>query len=195
MPILKIIFCLSLPEGIITVPNNRSYFRLNVGFIIHQTVGFSSEFLFDLPKVNLDPDLQLTDLTGSARITRTPQGLLVQVKMTSQMESACVRCLTDISNSLDIDFTELYAFTKRSMTESGLLLPEDGHIDLDPLVREYMLLEVPISPLCSNDCKGLCPVCGENLNENDHNHESEVVDPRLSALKSLLDEEDESSQS
>jgi len=66
-------------------------------------------------------------------------------------------------------------------------LPEDGHIDLSPLVREYMLLDIPIKPLCSTDCKGLCPVCGENLNETQCGHTTESIDPRLAVLKSLLE--------
>jgi len=53
-------------------------------------------------------------------------------------------------------------------------------------VREYMLLEVPLNPLCKPDCKGLCPICGGNLNEEVCNHDAEVLDPRLAALKMLL---------
>lgn len=109
--------------------------------------------------------------------------------MIAALPSECVRCLSSIDQSLDIDFTELYAFTPRSVTESGLLLPEDSHIDLAPLVREYMLLEIPISPLCRPECKGLCLVCGENLNESACNHDQDVGDPRLSVLKKLLDED------
>lgn len=81
------------------------------------------------------------------------------------MNSECVRCLVEFKQPLDVDFSELYAFTPRSVTESGLILPEDAHIDLEPLVREYMLIEIPISPLCREDCKGLCSICGEDLNE------------------------------
>jgi uncharacterized protein len=126
-------------------------------------------------------------LTGLARITRAAQGLLVQVKIQASMQAECVRCLGNFSQPLEIDFTELYAFTSNSVTESGLIFPENGKIDLAPIVREEMLLAIPISPLCRPDCKGLCPVCGENLNETTCNHEDEAIDPRLSALRSLLD--------
>jgi uncharacterized protein len=169
--------------------NLLSPLRLNVGFVVHQTIGSSRDFQIETDKIHLPPDLDLIDLSGNARVTRTPQGLLVQVKMHANVLSECVRCLNDFQQFLDIDFTELFAFNLRSVTDSGLLLPEDGHIDLTPLVREYMLLEVPISPLCKPDCKGLCPVCGENLNESNCNHDSEGGDPRLSILKSLLDKE------
>jgi uncharacterized protein len=164
--------------------------RLNVGFIVHQSVGYSREFPFDVDKIRLPPDLDLRNLTGTARITRTPQGLVTQVKMQAAIAAECVRCLTPCPQPLAIDFTELYAFSKRFMTDSELILPEDGHIDLEPLVREYMLLDVPISPLCRPDCKGLCPTCGANLNDVTCTHEADIVDPRLSALKILLDKDE-----
>jgi uncharacterized protein len=144
---------------------SENIFRLNVGFFLGQGVGYSRDFLFESPEVRLDPEFLLQDLHGKARITRTAQGLLVQVELSAATPSECVRCLSAISQPLSTDFTELYAFTRASVTESGLLLPESGYINLAPLVREYMLLALPISPLCSPDCKGLCPICGENLNE------------------------------
>jgi uncharacterized protein len=57
---------------------------------------------------------------------------------------------------------------------------------LEPLVREEMLLAIPINPICRADCKGLCPICGGNLNETLCSHEGEEVDPRLSILKTWL---------
>jgi uncharacterized protein len=162
---------------------------LNVGFVVHQSVGYNRDFSIEIEKIHLPPDLDLIDLSGIARVGRTPQGLLVQVKMRATVLAQCVRCLADFQQSLGIDFTELYAFTQRSVTDSDLILPEDGHIDLTPLVREYMLLDMPISPLCSSSCEGLCLVCGENLNISNCDHAPEGDDPRLAILKSLLDSE------
>jgi uncharacterized protein len=163
--------------------------RLNVGFLINQAVGSSRDFYFETPSIHLIPDLDLNDLNGSAHITRTAQGLLVQVKMQATVLTECVRCLTLFQLPLHVDFTELYAFSHHSVTDSGLILPEDAHINLSPLVREYMLLDIPISPLCKPDCKGLCPICGENLNEVTCRHDEDRIDPRLSVLRSLLDQD------
>ena len=149
----------------------RDLLRLNVGFIAHQTVGYSREFPFEVDSLHLPPDLVVNNLQGFGRVSRTSQGLLVQVQMHAYTPAECVRCLTEFSQFLEIDFTDLYAFTPNSVTETGLILPETGKIDLEPTVREEMLLAAPISPVCEPDCKGLCPVCGENLNEvTDHNH-------------------------
>jgi len=166
---------------------SRQSLRLNVGFLIHQSVGFSRDFYFDLPSLFLEPDLNLQNLDGSARITRTPQGLLVQVKLRAAIQTECARCLTDLFQQLNTDFTELYAFSIRTASESELILPEDGYIDLGPLVREYMVLETPINPLCHPDCQGICAVCGEAQHEQVHHHEVEVNDPRLAVLKTLLE--------
>ena len=169
-------------------PNNN--LRLNVGFFIGQNVGYSRDFYFESNRLVFEPDLILSDFSGIARITRTAQGLLVQAKMQATVPSECVRCLTSIQLPLKIDFTELYAFSVQSVTDSMLLIPDDAQINLTPLVREYMLLEVPISPICRSDCKGLCQICGENLNEVSCEHNHQAVDPRLSLLETLLDQED-----
>ena len=165
----------------------HSPLRLNVGFVVAQSAGFNRDFPFDLPQINIPPDLHLSSLRGTVRATRTPQGILLQVDLQTQIGLECVRCLTDFLQSLNINFTELYAFSQRYVTDSGLLMPESGFIDLAPVLREYILLEIPISPLCRQDCKGLCPICGNNLNEETCNHEDESVDPRLASLKKLLD--------
>jgi len=165
------------------VPHPREQLRLNVGFLINQAVGTSRDFEFDVPALRID-DLDLNDLSGSARLTRTAQGILVQAKMNATLPAECVRCLIDFQQPLSVDFTELYAFTRDSITDSNLLLPDDAHIDLGPLVREYMLLEFPIRPLCRNDCKGLCPICGENLNEVSDHHHAGDLDPHQDHLSS-----------
>ncbi len=165
----------------------HSPLRLNVGFVVAQSAGFSRDFPFDLPQINVPPDLRLNNLIGAVRVTRTPQGILVQVDFQTLIDLECVRCLTDFQQTLKIDFTELYAFSPRYVTDSGLIMPETGVIDLAPVLREYILLEIPISPLCRLDCKGLCPICGNNLNESTCTHEDDSGDPRLASLKSLLD--------
>lgn len=167
------------------MPNPRKPFRINVGFIVHEEVGYSHEIPFELDKVKLE-DLELQDLTGVVTIGRTPQGLVVLGKFSAETKLECVRCLNEFTHPLTWEFTELYAFNKKSVSEAGLLLPDDMHIDLAALLREYALLEIPISPLHSPDCKGLCPVCGQDLNLRDCGHRPEESDSPFSKLKDLL---------
>jgi uncharacterized protein len=174
------------------MPNTRELLRLNVGFIVHQNVGYSREFPFDFESIHLAPDLDLQKFSGTARITRATQGLLTQFKMRAFINADCVRCLTGCLQLLEIDFTELYAFNQNSITESGLIVPENGKINLEPLIREEFLLAIPISPLCRTDCKGLCPICGENLNEHQCTHADDVIDHRLDVLISITDKTQDS---
>lgn len=112
---------------------------------------------------------------GLERISRTPQGLLVQSDFKAIAQCECVRCLAEFEQPLHTVFSELFAFKTSGMSESGLLVPEDGNIDLAPLLREYLLLEIPIRPLCTPDCKGLCIDCGANLNLTTCEHQARVL--------------------
>ena len=69
-------------------------------------------------------------------------------------------------------------------------LPADGSIDLTPIIRDYASLDIPIRQLCSEECKGLCPVCGMNRNQEDCGHRLESIDPRMAELQKLLENEE-----
>jgi uncharacterized protein len=170
------------------VTNPRRPFRLNVGFVVHQEVGYKHEFPFEFERIQISDDLDLHHFEGVATIGRTPQGLLIQAEFSAEIVLECVRCLNEYKYSLIWDFTELYAFNSKSVSESNLILPEDAQIDLQPLIREYALLNIPIKPLCKANCKGLCAVCGEDLNLSDCGHRKITEESPFSALKDLLGE-------
>lgn len=167
------------------MPNPRKPFRINVGFIIHEEVGYSHEIPFELGKVKID-DLELQNFEGAVQIGRTPQGLVVQGKFSADTNLECVRCLREFNYPLNWEITELYAFNKKSVSESELLVPDDAHLDLAPLICEYALLEIPISPLHDPACKGLCPECGQDLNIRDCGHRQDLDDSPFAKLKDLL---------
>jgi uncharacterized protein len=168
------------------VANPRHPLRLNIGFLIKSPIGTSRDFNFDYERMRLGEELVLADFLCKARFDRTPQGLVLQAQFEGRLELECVRCLTAFPQALKSSLTELYAFDQRSVSESNLLVPENGQIDLEPLLREYALLEIPIQPLCKPDCKGLCPVCGEDLNRTDCGHERPGTPTPLSALGDFL---------
>jgi DUF177 domain-containing protein len=169
------------------MPNPRKPFRINVGFIIHEEVGYSHEIPFEIEKIKLE-DLELKNLVGKVDIGRTPQGLVVQGNFEADTQLECVRCLKEFTEPLDWEFTELFAFTKKSVSESELLVPEDAQLDLAPLIREYAILEIPIKPLHDPDCKGLCIECGQDLNIKDCGHSQDQDDSPFAKIKDLLDE-------
>ena len=165
--------------------NPRKPFRINVGFIVHEEFGYSHEFPFEVDRVKLE-DFEMSNLDGSVHIGRTPQGLIVQGHFSGDTTLRCVRCLKDFNHPITWSFTELYAFDKDSVSETGVMLPDDKQIDLAPMLREYALLEVPINPLHEPDCKGLCIECGQDLNLEDCGHNQRPNDSPFSVLKKLL---------
>lgn len=179
--------CLATSPLEIVMNTIQEFLRLNVGFIIHETVGYSRVFTIEASTIQLEHELTLNDLYGTVKVTRTTPGLLIQVSLNAGTDAECVRCLENLSQPLEIEFTELYAFTADKVTESGLVVPENGIIDLEPLVRDEMLVAVPMNPLCRPDCKGLCPHCGENQNLVSCNHKNEETDSRFEILRSLID--------
>src|SRR5258706_15385000 len=112
------------------MPSPKKPFRINVGFMIHEETGNNYDFPFNFVKITLRDDLELRDFNGTVNVGKTPQGLVGRANFFAETMITCVRCLTDFDHELDWSFTELYAFDKRSETDSGLILPEDAHIDL-----------------------------------------------------------------
>jgi uncharacterized protein len=153
-----------------------------------QPVGSHRVFPVDFPAVSLG-DLALRALKGQVEVTRTPQGLYFQTTLQTQVIVDCSRCLTETEIALETKFEELFAFSKRKGPKAEFRLPDDGVVDLGPIAREYLLLEVPINPLCKEDCKGLCLTCGTNHNEKTCDCDNSTIDPRLDILKSLLPDE------
>lgn len=164
----------SFVDHLYTLNPTRFPLRVNVGFLLNQPVGSNRTIHFEVDNFALD-EMELFVLQSDARFVRTAQGILVQADFTANSRFECVRCLEEIEQPLHTTFNELYAFQHRDVTESDLILHEDANIDLAPLTREYLLLEVPISPLCSERCKGLCPVCGVDLNKATCKHQSDAL--------------------
>lgn len=112
----------------------------------------------------------------------------------------CGRCLEDYPFPVDAPFDVLYLPHAQNEGEGEVEVEDedlttsyyrDEQIDLAQLVREQFYLAIPMKPLCTEDCKGLCPHCGTNLNTASCNCAQEWTDPRLEALRSLLDKGDD----
>ncbi len=109
-------------------------------------------------------------------------GVLATGTASAAWVGECRRCLRPVGGELVADFRELFSDT----AEDGEGYPFRGeHIDFAPLAREVILLELPLAPLCAEDCHGLCPTCGRDLNEGRCECATEAVDPRWAALDVL----------
>jgi uncharacterized protein len=167
----------------------QSRLRFNFGFLLEADYGTSRLIELDYPSIKLSDDVTLAPLQGSFTATRTTEGIYIQGELTSSMSMECVRCLEETIVPIDIALDELFYYPPHIAPAGEHRVGEDGLIDLAPLVRELSLLSVPIKVLCRPDCQGLCQECGANLNYGDCDCAEEVIDPRLAALQTLLNEE------
>lgn len=112
----------------------------------------------------------------------------VEFEVSAKVEMQCSRCI-------DTYVQDVHASATHVFVKEGFQTDEDEHlfkgdeIDLTDIVMNEITAELPMKPLCSEDCKGLCPVCGKNSNQSDCNCKVEEIDSRLQILKKLLDDE------
>ena len=106
--------------------------------------------------------------------------------LTGELTGVCGRCLADFTEALEVDFVELFAYpnsTTEETTDSDEIPRLEGdHLDLEPVVRDAVVLSLPLSPLCRPDCAGLCPECGERFDDLPAGHSHDQLDPRWAAL-------------
>ncbi len=145
--------------------------------------------------IDLGPDLALADpIEGQVRLTRTNRGLIVDAHLHTALATECSRCLRDVEVPLDLEIVEEALPTidiatgaplDTSNEPDAIRLTDHHDLELEPVVRDAILLAEPIAPLCREDCPGLCPVCGEDLATNPHAHADEI-DERLEALAAFM---------
>ncbi|WP_224370774.1 YceD family protein [Hyalangium versicolor] len=147
--------------------------------------------------------------TLHASLRKVSGGVLVQGNFTAHVAAPCKRCLVDVTLDLPVSFTlnlvpeslvrgdDLGDKDEKDDREQGETAGSfeledadeevfDGKtIDLDPIVREQVLLALPMNAVCREDCKGLCAQCGQNLNEKQCGCEQKVIDPRLAPLANI----------
>ena len=115
------------------------------------------------------------------------EGVLVSGTAFAKVEGECARCLEPIADEVEVRSTELYAWpdsaTDETTDEDEISRIENDLIDLEPVVRDAIVLALPQAPLCEPDCKGLCPECGGRWAELGPDHGHETIDPRWAALQ------------
>ena len=125
-------------------------------------------------------------LTLELRLESVVEGVLVSGTVTAPVTAECARCLTPVTDTVSVPVTELFAYPD-SATEQTSEEDEVSHLvgdllDLAPLVRDALVLDLPLSPLCRDDCRGLCADCGERLDDLPADHTHTTTDPRWAAL-------------
>jgi DUF177 domain-containing protein len=120
------------------------------------------------------------------RLESVMEGVLVSGTVDVPVTGQCARCLDPVEDTLELDVQELYAYegstTEATSGEDEVRRIEGDTLDLAPLVRDTVVLTLPLSPTCTPDCAGLCVDCGERLDDLPADHSHEVIDPRFAGL-------------
>lgn len=119
------------------------------------------------------------------RLEAVIEGVLVTGTAVVQVRGECVRCLGEVSGTLEIDVQELFVHPGSGATDDEASRLEDDLVDLEPLLRDGVVLDLPFQPLCREDCEGLCVECGANLNDDPGHDHAAVLDPRWEKLRRL----------
>jgi uncharacterized protein len=160
-----------------------------------RSVPAPAELGFDLIGVPEGASLDL-----ELRFESVTEGVLVTGTVTAPLQGECGRCLDPITDELSVDVCELFAWPNSSTdetTEQGEVHRIDGdHLDVEPVVRDAVVLGLPWTPLCRAECAGLCPTCGQRLDDLPAGHTHELPDPRWAALASFAEraEHDDATQ-
>lgn len=170
-------------------------YRFKVSSLLQEVTGATRDYELNDERLDLGEGLVVQPVQGDVRLTRTLKGVLADVDPHGIVNLECGRCLTLMEQPLSFPFSEEFYQTVVVTTGAPLDRPEEPDVflinelhmlDLEPAMREYALISLPMLPLCNADCKGLCPQCGANLNEGPCDCDTEEVDERFEALKRLL---------
>jgi uncharacterized protein len=167
----------------------------NVAQLLKAPVGTSLEYDIHEEDVQLDEDLKVIGpIEGRVRLHHTNQGILADGQVELTLELTCMRCLKEFEHPMHLDFSEVFYPTVDVTSgvpvppmEEEVAFPIDEHhqLDLTEAIRQNILVSLPMVPICREDCTGLCPQCGKDLNSGPCECKPEV-DTRFSVLEQLL---------
>jgi uncharacterized protein len=158
--------------------------RLNAVELLRQP-GAVRELVVDIDATVLDAehDRLTGDIHVELRLTALNDGIGVDGTVSAGWETGCRRCLKPLAGTATGHVDELYQV---ELLDPDAFQIHDGQLDLAPLVRETILLELDLERLCRDDCRGLCPVCGIDLNTASCHCDTTVIDDRWAALEGFV---------
>lgn len=168
--------------------HGENIMQINVSRLIKEPIGSTRSYNVD---EIADVAGNNSRMQGEVGLLRTDRGVLVQGTLHTEVELTCSRCLGSFGLPLTLNIEEEYFPTTDISNgapqplpeESGCFTIDEHHIiDLTEAIRQYVLLATPMKPLCGEDCAGLCPVCGHNLNQGACNCPPRRIDPRWAKL-------------
>ncbi len=130
-----------------------------------------------------------SDIDLDLRFQSVMEGVLVTGVAELLLRGECVRCLETFESIDSFDIQELFLYPDKELDDDEACRVEGELIDLEPVLRDSVVLDLPFAPLCRPDCAGLCVECGANLNQNPEHGHDEATDPRWSGLSGWATED------
>ncbi len=170
--------------------------QINVAQLLKESIGSTRNYQVS-GVVDIGGNGVGSMVQGEVSSMRTDRGILVKGTLRTEAKVACSRCLSSFSYPLVLNIEEEYFPTVDAVSgaplpvldEPGCFIIDEQHVlDLTEVIRQYALLTIPMKPLCRQDCAGLCPNCGHNLNLGSCDCPTRRVDPRWAALTKLASE-------
>jgi DUF177 domain-containing protein len=119
------------------------------------------------------------------RLEAVMEGVLASGRAQVTLSGECARCLDPIEDDLDVTFQELYVYPESDAEEDEASRLDGELLDLEPALRDAVVLALPFRPVCSEDCQGLCLECGARLSDDPGHAHDESIDPRWAVLTTL----------
>ena len=119
------------------------------------------------------------------RLESVVEGVLVTGTATMEAVGECVRCLREVTQPIEVDVQELFVHDASLEDDDEVSVLQGDLVDLEPVIRDDVVLDLPFRPLCTPDCAGLCVTCGARLDDDPGHHHDDPVDPRWAALGAL----------
>jgi uncharacterized protein len=156
------------------VNSSLNPFHINIGFLINHPIGYSRVLPFDIEQVEASEGIILDNVVGNVDLSRMQDGIRVQASFSGEIESECGRCLNLFTDQIHSDFEEVFLFPYMEVSEEELKIPDNGNINIEQLFNDFMIMGISIKPICKPDCKGLCDICGQDLNQAFCEHHREI---------------------
>jgi uncharacterized protein len=142
------------------------------------------EFSEEVPGLGLDVGRVRPLMEFELLLDSLVEGVLVAGSVRGVYSFECIRCLTSFDEPFEVTLGEVLAYEGQPGAEEGYQITGD-HAHLEPVIRDAVMLAMPMNPLCRPDCKGLCPICGVDLNVTDCGHRAKRTDLRWEPLARL----------
>jgi uncharacterized protein len=163
--------------------------RFDATQLLREPAGTHTDIELDLGHQRLSDDLSVNAVKGRLTLWRTEKEVLVRGTLFVDIDLECGRCLSPTPTTLPIEVEERFRPASADIQPDEQVFPidADNQLDLRPALQDLTVLSVPMHVVCRPDCAGLCPVCGQDLNKGSCDCETQEIDPRLVALKALIE--------